>query len=137
MNAEQLKERTMQYAMRVIGLVRVLPRDAVCQTVGRQIVRSATGVAANYRAGCRARSRSEFVAKMGIVEEEADETLFWLELLARTGLVEPQSLTGLLKEGNEIVAIAVSSKRTARARLVGERAARAFGTSPSPPARET
>jgi four helix bundle protein len=117
MNAEDLKGRTREYALRIIQAVRSLPTDQVAQHMGRQLLRSATSVAANYRAACRSRSRSEFVAKMGVVEEEADESVFWMELLVDAGVLPQGRVRNLLREGNELVAIAVSSKRTARSSI--------------------
>jgi len=115
MNPEEMKRRTTEYALRVLRLVRSLPKEKGCNHIGQQLLRCGTSVAANYRAACRARSRAEFVAKMGIVEEEADESLFWVELLALDGIVKEAMLKDLMREGHEIVAIAVASKRTARA----------------------
>jgi len=116
MDAQQMKERTAAFALRIVRLVRSLPRDMTCQIIGRQLLKAGTSVAANYRAACRARSKPEFVAKMGIVEEEADESLFWMELLARARIVEQAKLNDIMKEANEIVSIVVSSKKTARTR---------------------
>ncbi len=91
-----------------------LPKDRVTDVLVRQMVRSATSVAANYRAACLARSRAEFAAKMGIVQEEADETLFWIELTAETGVVKEKLVEDLLSEGNEILAITIASRKTAK-----------------------
>ena len=124
MNAEQMKERTMGYALRIIKLVRSLPRDLVSEVIGRQLLRAGTSVASNYRAACRGRSRAEFVAKLGIVEEDGDESLFWMELLVRAAIVKKRRLEGLMKEGNQIVAIVVSSKKTARTRRTEQGKAR-------------
>ena len=93
--SEQLKARTKQFAIQVIKLVRVLPRNEESRVIGRQLLRSATSVAANYRAVCRSRSKAEFISKIGIVVEEADESVFWLELLVDTGLIEQDRLKGL------------------------------------------
>src|SRR5215475_6492440 len=112
--AERLKERTKQFAIRIVTLFRSLPKTEEGRIIGRQLLRSATSVAANYRAVCRARSPADFISKMGIVLEEADETMFWLELLVDSGIVARQSLTPLLKESNELVAIFVASLRTAK-----------------------
>lgn len=114
MDPEEMKERTMQYALRIIKLVQSLGRSAEAEVIGRQLLKAGTSVAANYRAACRARSRNEFIAKMGIVEEEADESLFWLEVLARSGMLKTSRLEDLMSEGNEIVAMTVRSKQTAR-----------------------
>ncbi len=113
---EILRERTKRFAIRIVKLFRSLPRTVDAQVLGKQVLRSGTSVAANYRAVCRARSKAEFVAKMGIVVEEADETLFWLELLVETGVVTKQKMEELLKEANELLRIFVASQQTARAR---------------------
>jgi len=109
-----LKERTKVFALRVVRLVSTLPRNPSTDVVGRQLLRSGTSVAANYRAARRARSRKEFLAKMGIVEEEADESVFWLDLLVDAGLSVASETAALRKEASELVAITVSSIRTAR-----------------------
>jgi len=109
-----LKERTKTFAMRVVRLVSTLPRNPSTDVVGRQLLRSGTSVAANYRAARRARSRKEFLAKLGIVEEEADESVFWLELLTDAGLAASGEVIALRNEASELVAITVSSIRTAR-----------------------
>ena len=109
-----LKARTKKYALDIIRLVQSLPRNQTADILGRQLIRSATSVAANYRAACRARSRADFLSKMGIVEEEADETQFWIELLTEADLVKPDKVDNLIKESNELIAITVSSIRTAR-----------------------
>jgi four helix bundle protein len=114
MNQRDLKERTKNLAKEIIALCRKLPENREGRLIANQIFRSGTSVAANYRAACRARSRADFVSKMGVVEEEADETIFWLELLAETGISNSADLSSLSKECNEILAIAVSSIRTAR-----------------------
>jgi four helix bundle protein len=116
MNQEDMKRRTKDFALRIIRLVAALPRNVVADVIGRQLVRSGTSVAANYRAACRAKSRADFVAKMGTVEEEADETAFWIDILAEAGLVPRPKLDALLKEADEITAIVVASIRTTRLR---------------------
>ncbi len=111
-----LKKRTKAFALRVIRVVGSLPRGPqAADVIGKQLLRSATSVGANYRAACRARSSAEFCSKMGIVEEEADESVYWLELLIESGLVREELLTDLLAEANELVAIVVASIKTARA----------------------
>ncbi|HXF94630.1 MAG TPA: four helix bundle protein [Gemmatimonadales bacterium] len=102
------------FALAVVRLTLELPRTGAAEVLGRQLLRAGTSVAANYRAACRARSRREFVARLGIVEEEADESGFWMELLAKSGMVAPLRVRTLRTEANELVAIAVSSIRTAR-----------------------
>jgi len=112
---EELRARTKQFALRVIKLFRSLPKTDEARILGKQVLRAGTSVAANYRALCRARSKAEFIAKMGIVIEEADETVFWLELLVESGIVSPSRMENLLAEANELVAIFVASRRTAKA----------------------
>jgi four helix bundle protein len=110
---EQLRERTKQSALRIIRLFQALPRSDEARILGKQLLRSGTSVPANYRAVCRGRSKAEFMAKLAIVIEEADETVFWLELLADAGIVAKARMGGLLTEANELVAIFVASRRTA------------------------
>jgi four helix bundle protein len=100
----------------VIGLFRALPRTEVARVLGRQVLRSATGVAANYRSACRCRSRADFLSKIGITLEEADETVFWLELLIDSGTMKQARLAELLNEANELVRIFAASRRTAALR---------------------
>ncbi len=114
MKETDLKVRTKKFALRVIHLVEALPRNRTADVIGKQLLRSATSVGANYRAACRARSPAEFRSKMGIVEEEADESAYWLELLTEANLVAPHRVADLLSESNELVAITVASIRTAR-----------------------
>jgi len=109
-----LKVRTKQFALRVIKLIGALPRGLSSDVIGKQLLRSATSVGANYRAACRGRSTAEFCAKMGIVEEEADESSYWLELLIEGKIVKAELLNELLVESNEIVAMVVASIRTAK-----------------------
>jgi four helix bundle protein len=116
MKRDEFKDRTKAFALAVVGLVQSLPRSGAGYLIGRQLLRSGTSVGANYRAACRARSRAEFIAKMGIVEEECDESLYWMELLEETGQVGPSRLTDLMNEGNEILSLVVASLKTARSR---------------------
>lgn len=111
---EAFKTRTKQFALDVIRLVEPLPKTRSAEVISRQLLRSATSVAANYRAACRGRSKAEFVAKLGIVEEEADESQFWLELLQETGLISKDDGEKLRREANELTAIIVASIRTAK-----------------------
>jgi four helix bundle protein len=108
-----LKARTKQFALRVMKLVDALPRTIQGRAIARQIIRSATSVAANYRAACRARSRAEFIAKIGVVEEEADETCFWLELIIDSRLLTEARVRRLLSEAGELVAIMAASRKSA------------------------
>ena len=113
-NQSDLKKRTKAFALRILKLVDALPKTTAGRALALQIVRSGTSVAANYRAACRARSTADFIAKMGMVEEEADETLFWLELLEESDLVTAAKLTAIKEEANELIAITVASIKTAR-----------------------
>ena len=108
-----LKARTKQFALRVMKMVDALPRTIQGRTIAKQIIRSATSVAANYRAACRARSRAEFIAKIGVVEEEADESCFWLELIIDSGLLTDERIRPLLSEAGELVAIMAASRKSA------------------------
>jgi four helix bundle protein len=115
MTREDMKARTKTYANRVVKLCAALPGNWIAQTLGKQLLRSGTSVGANYRAVCRAKSNADFINKLRVVEEECDESLFWMELLVDNGLVEGMRLRDLMKEGDEILAIVVSSAKTARA----------------------
>lgn len=114
MNSQELKVRTKAFALRVIKMSTAMPRTIAADVLSKQVVRSATSVAANYRAACRARSHRDFLAKLGVVEEEADETLLWLELITEAGLLSPRKTAALRAEANELTAIIVASIRTAR-----------------------
>lgn len=116
--AEELKNRSKQFAIRIVKLFRSLPRAEDARIMGKQVLRSGTSVAANYRAVCRARSKAEFIAKIGVVVEEADETIFWLELLVETGIVREPRMRSLMSEANELLAIFAASQYTARGRRV-------------------
>jgi four helix bundle protein len=115
MTREDMKARTKTYANRVVKLCAALPGSWIAQTLGKQLLRSGTSVGANYRAVCRAKSKADFINKLRVVEEECDESLFWMELLVDNGLVKGTRLRDLMKEGDEILAIVVSSAKTARA----------------------
>ena len=110
----ELKERTKRFALRVIRVVKSLPKTDEARIIGKQVLRSGTSVAANYRAVCRARSKAEFISKIGVVVEEADETVFWLELLVESEIVKKEQMTELLKEANELLAIFAASQQTAK-----------------------
>src|SRR5690349_1128396 len=114
MNREEMKVRTKAYANRVVKLCAALPGNWLTRVLGAQLLRSGTSVGANYRAVCRAKSRADFLNKLRIVEEECDESLFWMELLVDNGLVKASRLKALIQEGNEIIAIIVASAKTAR-----------------------
>src|SRR6476659_6204065 len=113
-NEPDLKKRTKAFALRILKLVYALPKTTDGRALASQIVRSGSSAAANYRAACRARSTADFAAKMGIVEEEADETLFWLELLEESELVPAAKLAAIKQEANELIAITIASIKTAR-----------------------
>jgi len=114
---EEMKKRTKDFGLRVIRLVAALPRDRASDVLGRQLLKAGTSVGANYRAACRSRSDADFLARMGIVEEEADEAVYWLEMLAAAGLVPQKRLADLKHEGEEILSIVVASIRTVKARM--------------------
>ena len=114
MAPHDLKERTKMFALAVVDLVEHLPNGRTADVIGKQLLRAGTSVGANYRSACRARSRKEFIAKMGIVEEEADETQFWLDLVVERGLGDAERVSPLREEARQLVAITVSSIRTAR-----------------------
>ena len=113
---EQLKPRTKQLALRVIRLVEALPVSSVTQVMGRQLLRCGTSVGANYRAACRAKSTADMINKLKIVEEEADETLYWLELLVEAEIFPETKLSALMAETNEILEMTVASIKTLRAK---------------------
>jgi four helix bundle protein len=112
-NAEDLKKRTKQFALRILKLVAALPNNLQGRTVAAQLVRAGTSVGSNYRAACRGRSKAEFIAKLGIVEEEADESAFWLELIIEGSLLNATLVQPLLDEANELTRIVASSRITA------------------------
>ncbi|PZR76979.1 MAG: four helix bundle protein [Chthoniobacterales bacterium] len=114
MEKKEFLKRTMNFGLRVIRLVNSLPKQQVAQVLGNQLLRAGTSVGANYRAAVRGKSRADFIAKMGIVEEECDETLYWMEMLSESHLVKPDLLHDLVNEGNQILSIVVASIRTAR-----------------------
>jgi four helix bundle protein len=116
MQAQELRARTKKFALDIVRLVESLPRTRVASILGVQLLRSGTSVGANYRAACRGRTPAEFVSKIGIVIEEADESLYWLELLAESGAVKPEMVADLMKEANELVAIFTASSKTVRNR---------------------
>lgn len=114
MTSEALKQRTKQFALRIMKLVDALPNTSVGRAIGGQLIRSGTSVGANYRAACRGRSKAEFTAKMGTVAEEADETCFWLELIVEGGLLARDLVRPLLDEANELTAIFTAAAKTSR-----------------------
>lgn len=113
---KDLKQRTKQFTLRVIQLVQALPNTLVASIVGKQLLRLGSSVGANYRAACRARSVAEFIAKIGLVVEESDESCFWLEIIIEARIVKEELVSDLLKEANEITAIMVASSNSAHKR---------------------
>ena len=116
MTEYELKSRTKRFALLVMKLVEELPKTTVGKAIGSQLVRSGTSVGANYRSTCRARSKAEFISKLGIVLEEADESGFWLELIVEGSLLKTDRVTSLLTESNELTAIFTSSIKSAKAK---------------------
>ena len=114
MNEEIFKSRTKRLALDTVRLVESLPRNRTADIIGRQLLRCGTSVGANYRAACRGRSKADVLSKLAIVEEEADETAYWIELLIEARIVPQSQVTALLKETNEIIAMTVASIRTLR-----------------------
>jgi four helix bundle protein len=114
MNEEDLKRRTKQFSPRIIKLVEPLPKKTTAQIIGKQLLRAGTSVGANYRAACRGKSKADFTAKVGISLEEADECLYWMELIHETGIFPAERLKDLAKEADELVAIFTASIKTAR-----------------------
>lgn len=116
MDQNELKTRTKQFALRILKLTAALPKTDEARVIRNQLARSGTSVASNYRASCRARSRAEFIAKIGTVIEEADESCFWLELIQEGGFLSEPKVDALLKEANELTAIMTASRKTAEDR---------------------
>jgi four helix bundle protein len=114
MTSEDLKQRTKVFSIGIIYLTRLFPKNDEGFTIKKQIIRSATSVAANYRAVCRARSSADFISKMAIVEEESDETLFWLEVAIEIGLINSKQAGKHTDEANQLTAIFSASRKTAR-----------------------
>jgi len=113
-NEQEFKDRTRQAALRVVRVVEALPTSKTADVIGRQLLRSGTSVGANYRAVCRAKSPADMLAKLAIVEEEADESVYWLELLIEAQVLPANRLTELIEEFNQIVAMIVASQKTLR-----------------------
>ncbi len=112
--AETLKKRTKNFAIRIVKLFRALPNTGEAKVIGNQFLRSGTAIAANYRASCRARSTAEFIAKIGVVVEEADETVFWLEMLVDCDIFSESKMKEMIQEGNELLAIFAASQTTSK-----------------------
>ena len=116
MDEQTFKTRTKRFALEVVRLVESLPRNRTAEVIGRQLLREGTSVGANYRAACRGKSPSDVVAKLSIVEEEADESIYWVELLVEAGVVTPNRMDAIRKEANELLAMTVASIKTLRSR---------------------
>ena len=116
MDEATFKRRTKQFALRVIELVDALPKKSTANVIGRQLLRSATSVGANYRAACRGRSTADVISKLAIVEEEADESMYWLELLVEANIASAGAVREISKEANELVAMTVASIKTLRSK---------------------
>jgi four helix bundle protein len=114
MTPDELRDRTKKFALRIIRMTEALPRNRVADILARQIIKSGTSVGANYRAACRAKSRPDFISKMGTVEEECDETAYWLELFVESGQMKRSRLQSLMDEAEELLRIIVASSKTAR-----------------------
>ena len=114
MNSDDFKKRTKAFALRIIRLAESLPDTPTGRVIRNQLLRCGPSVGANYRAACRAKSKPDFIAKMGIVEEEADETIYWMEVLIEADIMKPGRIARLLNEANEILSIVVTSIKTAR-----------------------
>ena len=121
MTEKELLQRTKNFALRIIKLVNALPNNPAGRAIGGQLIRSGTSVSANYRAACRGRSKAEFVAKLGIVEEEADESALWMELIIESELIEEKLVADLLNEARQITAIVAAPKITARRKAIANR----------------
>ncbi|MGE5264087.1 MAG: four helix bundle protein [Acidobacteriota bacterium] len=117
MTPEELKKRTKQFALRSIQLCNNLPTNRSGHIVANQLIRCSTSVGSNYRSACRARPSADFVSKMGITLEEADESVYWMEIIVESGMQSAKQVAPLLQEGNELVAIFVSSLNTAQKKM--------------------
>jgi len=116
MTQVEMKDRTKHYGLRVIRAVKALPQDYVAKILGGQLLRAGTSVGANYRAACRAKSTADFIHKLKIVEEECDESIYWMELIVEAGCIPERRLRDLMKEGDEVLAIVVASLKASRSR---------------------
>jgi four helix bundle protein len=114
MNPDEFKTRTRQFALRIFRLAESLPETPTARVIRNQMLRSGSSVGANYRAACRAKSKRDFISKLGTVEEETDETIYWMELLIDTGIVKPNRIADLLDEADQILSIVIASIKTTR-----------------------
>lgn len=117
MKNDQMRDRTKQFALRIIRMYGQLPKRTDAEVLGKQVLRSGTSVAANYREACRARSDAELLAKLGLVESELDETALWLELLVESGIVEGERMSDLLAEADELLRMTVAAIKTLKTRV--------------------
>ncbi len=117
MTSDELKQRTKNFSIRVINLIRTLPNNKIGYVLGNQLLRSATSIGANYRAACRSRSKAEFISKIRVVEEESDESVYWIELIKESNLFNENRLSEILKEANELTAIFTSIGKTSKMNL--------------------
>jgi four helix bundle protein len=131
MTEDDLKRRTKLFALRILKLVAALPKTVAGRTIGNQLARSGTSVPANYRAACRARSKAEFISRLGVVEEEADESALWLELIMECELMKKTLVEPLWVEADELVAIMTSSRKSAAKSLFSETARRSSRLGPN------
>jgi four helix bundle protein len=111
-----LKDRMKKFALQVIKVAEALPKGRTAEVLGRQLLRAGTSAGANYRSACRARSTADFISKMGVVEEELDESIYWMELLVESRILEPTAVESLIKEADELLSITVASINTAKRR---------------------
>ncbi|MGA2616143.1 MAG: four helix bundle protein [Thermoguttaceae bacterium] len=116
MKNQELRDRTKAFALRIVRMFCTLPKSTEAQVLGKQVLRSGTSAAANYREASRARSNAELISKLGVVEQELDETILWLELLVESGIVEDSKIKSLRQEANELLAITVTAIKTTRQR---------------------
>src|SRR5688572_14116997 len=116
MNPEQLRARTKQFTLRVMNVVAALPDNAQGRVIAHQLMKSGSSVGANYRAVCRSRTRKDFINKLGVVIEEADESAYWLEVIGEGNVLDPRAIGPLLQEANELVAIFTAARKSARRR---------------------
>lgn len=118
MNSEEMKKRTKKFGLRTIRMCESLPDTPVARVIRNQILRSGTSVGANYRAACRAKSKADFISKMGTVEEETDESMYWMELIVEAGLMEEKLISELHKEADEILSIVIASIKTVLSKVL-------------------
>lgn len=121
MTSDELKLRTKEFALRIIRLIENLPNNSTGRVIGNQLLRSSTSIGANYRSACRARSKQEFISKIKIVEEESDESLYWLELIRELNFFKAEKLFAIIKEADELTAIFTSTLITSKRNLLNQK----------------